>query len=71
MIHVFSLYYFQYFSFELNVCQPIYEDDLIWVIKQLLSINEKTEGCLHEVLSLKDDSGVRMWVLGHACHETI
>lgn len=27
-------------------------------LKQLLSINEKTEGCLHEVLSLKGDVSV-------------
>lgn len=59
-------------SYELNVCQPIHEEDLMCVVKQLLSINEKTEGCLHEVLSLKGDSSVQgMWVLCHACLEKI
>lgn len=37
-------------------------------LKQLLSINEKTEGCLHGVLSLKGDISVHdMWVLCHTC----
>lgn len=52
--------------------KPIHEDDLIWVVKQLLSINEKTEGCLHELLSLKGDTSVPdMRVLCHACLEKI
>lgn len=37
-------------------------------LKQLLSINEKTEGCLHEVFSLKGDASVHgMRILCHAC----
>lgn len=52
--------------------KPIHEDDLIRVVKQLLSINEKTEGCLHDLLSLKGDTSVHdMRVLCHACLEKI
>lgn len=57
LIHVFSLHYFQSTSFESNVCRPVRRVQSIGGMKQLLSINEKTEGCLHDVLSLKGDSG--------------